>query len=157
MGLDMYLTKRTYIGAKYEHRKINGTLEIKEDEKNIPINLKRVSSIEESIGYWRKANHIHGWFVENVQDGKDDCGEHCVSREELESLLLKCDAVLSDKTKADTELPVRNGFFFGSDSYGEYYFECVLYTKKLIEDILIEQDADKANNHYADYYYSSSW
>ena len=28
----------------------------------------------EEVGYWRKANAIHGWFVRNVQNGKDDCG-----------------------------------------------------------------------------------
>jgi hypothetical protein len=24
------------------------------------------------VGYWRKANAIHRWFVEHVQDGNDD-------------------------------------------------------------------------------------
>lgn len=30
-------------------------------------------SIWKEIGYWRKANHIHKWFVDCVQDGEDDC------------------------------------------------------------------------------------
>lgn len=34
------------------------------------------SRINENIGYWRKANAIHQWFVDNVQDGEDDCQYH---------------------------------------------------------------------------------
>lgn len=29
-------------------------------------------SIWQEIGYWRKANHIHKWFVDKVQGGDDD-------------------------------------------------------------------------------------
>ena len=31
--------------------------------------------IMEMVGYWRKQNAIHNWFVENVQDGIDDCDQ----------------------------------------------------------------------------------
>lgn len=46
------------------------------------------------IGYWRKANAIHRWFVENVQDGNDDCGEYEVSADQLRELLELCRKVL---------------------------------------------------------------
>ena len=69
----------------------------KEDErrtkikKTFPAIFKsgNLDSIEVSFeaGYWRKANQIHKWFVENVQEGKDDCGEYYVSREQLLALL----------------------------------------------------------------------
>ena len=43
------------------------------------------SRIIEQVGYWRKANQIHNWFVENVQDGEDDCCYHNeVTKEYLE-------------------------------------------------------------------------
>ena len=52
-------------------------------------------SIMEQVGYWRKANQIHNWFIENVQDGEDDCDYHneC-TREILEDLLRTCKIVL---------------------------------------------------------------
>ena len=51
----------------------------------------------EEIGYWRKANQIHNWFVEHVQDGEDDCCyHHEVTKEILEELLDTCEKVLAN-------------------------------------------------------------
>lgn len=52
--------------------------------------------IMEEVGYWRKANQIHNFFVENVQDGEDDCSYHneC-TKKILEDLLDKCYKVLT--------------------------------------------------------------
>ena len=51
--------------------------------------------IMEQVGYWRKANQIHNWFVEHVQDGEDDCAyHHECTREVLEELLDTCKTVL---------------------------------------------------------------
>lgn len=36
--------------------------------------------------YWRKANAIHNFFVNNVQDGVDDCGTYHVPLEAFEEL-----------------------------------------------------------------------
>jgi hypothetical protein len=47
-----------------------------------------------TVAYWRKANQIHNWFVENVQDGNDDCKDYYVSRKQLEELRDTCKAVL---------------------------------------------------------------
>ncbi len=44
--------------------------------------------------YWRKANHIHKWFVDNVQEGNDDCGTYDVSIEQLTELRDLCKKVL---------------------------------------------------------------
>lgn len=51
--------------------------------------------IMEQVAYWRKANAIHDWFVEHVQDGVDDCDYHNeVTKEVLEELLDTCERVL---------------------------------------------------------------
>lgn len=39
------------------------------------------------VGYWRKDDELHDWFVANVQGGKDDCGYYEVTKEHLERLL----------------------------------------------------------------------
>ncbi len=46
--------------------------------------LNKVTYIIEDCGYWRKANGIHAWFVQNVQEGEDDCKEYYVSQSKLE-------------------------------------------------------------------------
>jgi len=148
MGLDMYLSKKTYIGANYEHRKIEGTIALTKNGEEIKINLKRVSEIIESIGYWRKANHIHNWFVENVQDGEDDCKDYYVSDSALKKLLEDCKQALKNKAEAATVLPTKEGFFFGGTDYDEYYFKNIEETIKIVETCLSED---------GDYYYTSSW
>ena len=67
-------------------------------------------SLLEQLVSWRKANQIHNWFVENVQDGKDDCGCYEVTKEQLETLLELC-----MKVKLASKLvkgKVKNGYTF---------------------------------------------
>lgn len=44
--------------------------------------------------YWRKANHIHCWFVDNVGGGVDECQEMKVSKRQLQKLLRTVKEVL---------------------------------------------------------------
>ena len=49
----------------------------------------------EEICYWRKANAIHKWFVDNVQGGIDDCNYHDeVTEDKLKELLHICDEIV---------------------------------------------------------------
>ena len=100
MGLDMYLYKRTYIGANREYRNIVFDFSLKINGKPIPIKKDRVSYITEEVCYWRKANAIHRWFVDNVQYGIDDCGEYNVSAEQLQDLVNICKEVKDDLSLA---------------------------------------------------------
>lgn len=75
-------------------------------------------------GYWRKANQIHAWFVDKVQDGIDECQFSFVTHEQIQQLRQDCLDVLTRK-KPKESLPTRGGFFFGSTQYDEEY-ECDL-------------------------------
>jgi len=145
MGLDMYLTKRVYVGGNYEHNKIEGKIEITRQGEALKVDLKKVTSIIEEAGYWRKANAIHKWFVDNVQDGVDNCSEYYVDFSQLEELKSLCEEVL--KTKDATKLPPEGGFFFGSTDVDEYYFEDLRETIKIINSLEPGEE----------YYYRSSW
>jgi len=174
MGLDMYLTKKTYIGNKY--KKAGEMVRL-----GLPnIKDERVSEISESVGYWRKANQIHNWFVQNVQDGTDDCKDYYVSEENFKALLEVVNKVLDsitivdgdmitenvfekgkvtevkrkqqivkDSSVAEALLPTQSGFFYGSTGYDEYYVDDLKETKKIVEEALADEDGD--------YYYQSSW
>jgi len=96
--------------------------------------LTRVSDKTE-VAYWRKANQIHNWFVENVQNGNDDGGTYEVSGHKLKELVDLCKEVMQSKEKAEELLPTREGFFFGSTDYDEYYFGDVKRTIEKLENI----------------------
>ena len=67
--------------------------------------------IKEEVGYWRKANQIHKWFVENIQDGVDDCDYHReVTEEDLRELLHTCRMVLNSCKLVDGQ--ICNGYTF---------------------------------------------
>lgn len=60
--------------------------------------------VDFTIGYWRKANHIHDWFVQNVQGGVDECQEAHVSREKLVELRETCLRVLASSDLVDGDV-----------------------------------------------------
>lgn len=71
--------------------------EIDTMKRSAPDGAKLVS-IREEVGYWRKANQIHNWFVQNVQGGEDNCADYTVSYEQLEELLRTVKEVLAAST-----------------------------------------------------------
>ncbi len=148
MGLDMYLSRKTYI-SRFRDEKWD--IQIKLNGKSTHIKPDRISHIEEEFGYWRKANAIHKWFVNNVQEGKDDCGSYYVGREKFEELKGVCEKVLANPEKAGELLPTGAGFFFGSTEYDEYYMQDLKYTLKLCQEVL------ECNPEDGTFYYSSSW
>jgi hypothetical protein len=71
------------------------------------------NALSEHVGYWRKANQIHKWFVDNVQDYEDDCGYYEVDREQLEQLLHICNLIKSKcKLKAGK---IQDGYYLDVD------------------------------------------
>lgn len=153
MGLDQYLIKKIYVGAYFDHRQVEGSVDISIAGNKIPVNMKRLSYIEERVGYWRKANQIHKWFVENVQDGEDNCREHYVTIKNLKSLLDDCKKAKKTIVEAPEVLPTQKGFLFGSEDYDDDYWEDIDTTIEIIEGIL-KEEAEGANGEY---YYRSSW
>jgi len=149
MGLDMYLSKKTYV--KYWDHNGDNNYEVKVTKAGQPTNIdpKKVKYIIEEAGYWRKANQIHRWFVENVQNGVDNCGDYYVGSEKLAELLDLCKKVKADHSLADELLPSASGFFFGGTEYDEWYFNDIENTIDVLEEALKDDRAD--------YYYSSSW
>lgn len=64
----------------------------------------------ENIAYWRKANAIHQFFVENVQDGEDNCETYEVSKDALEELLYRCKVITENCKLVDGK--VNNGYTY---------------------------------------------
>jgi hypothetical protein len=96
MGLDMYLNKDIYIGAYFQHRKVEADIKIVIEGKEISINPSQIETITERIGYWRKAHHIHEWIVENIQDGVDECQKTYISTKNLADLADFCNDYIDE-------------------------------------------------------------
>jgi len=109
------------------------------------------ATLQVQVAYWRKANQIHKWFVDHVQDGNDNCEEYRVTRDQLQLLLDNCKLVLMNKEEAKTLLPRQEGFFFGSYEYDEFYWYDIQDTIDQIEKILNEYPEEW------DFQYQSSW
>lgn len=155
----MYLTRKHNV-RNWSHRKDKQYSVAAEcNYKPVPFigSIGKLTSISEEVIYWRKANAIHRWFVDNVQDGDDDCGVYEVSLDKLQELRHLCIEVLHDRTKASELLPCIEGFFYGGTEYDKYYFEDLESTAKVINKIVLEAISAKAIKHAMWYEYSSSW
>jgi hypothetical protein len=126
MGLDMYLMRRD-----------NDDVDNAEDIQ---------------LGYWRKANAIHRWFVKNLANGVDDCKPIPVTVDDLKKLLELCKEVLKDNKRGPKLLPTQEGFFFGSIFYDHGYIDDIIKTVEIIESILKYQDLSEL-----ELYYQASW
>jgi hypothetical protein len=147
MGLDMYLSAKRYLWKmKEEEQEIAQKI-----ADSVGTNGMRVKEITCEAMYWRKANAIHYWFVQNVQSGDDDCREYYVPRTKLESLLGVCKEVLDDPSKADDLLPPAEGFFFGSAQIDDWYWDDLKETIGTIDRLLVNTTDEW------EFYYASSW
>ena len=154
MGLDMYLTQKHYV-KNWNH--------MRDDEKhNISIlkgcassgiSIERICYVETEEICWRKSNAIHKWFVDNVQNGRDECQTSYVSTEDLEELLSCIVKVLDHKNEvvSDDILPTQSGFFFGDTVYDEWYYKDLERTERELARILSDSNSD------CEFYYHASW
>ena len=134
----------------------------------------------EDVAYWRKANAIHKWFVDNCQNGEDECGYGLVTKQHIIDLLHTCQKDNNElrmakkifKTEKDYKnenytyivydtndlketmdlLPSQSGFFFGDTEYNEWYKVDIEETIDICINILLTFDFDK---NYL--FYHSSW
>lgn len=144
MGLDMYLNAKRFLWHNEEA--LSATVAQAFPE----IKDRRVKEVIVEAMYWRKSNQIHKWFVDNVQEGVDDCGNYDVSRDKLEELRQLILKVLD--TKDTTLLPPQEGFFFGSNKVDQYYWEDLRDTAEKLDKVLTDFPLE---NWYFEYH--SSW
>ena len=154
MGLDMYLNAEKYLSSfdSEDKQKITTLNEMFDFEGDTDEDYY-AQSVLFRVAYWRKANAIHQWFVNNCQDGIDECQKAYVSREQLVELLELCNQIIANPKKAPELLPTASGFFFGSTDYDNYYKQDVKHTADRLSKIL----TDPALESGVDFYYQSSW
>lgn len=188
MGLDMYMERRRYIGNKYrdEDQKIKVT--VPEPDKafipiRTPIEEDKITNITEEVGYWRKANAIHRYFVENAGGGEDNCQEMWLSPDVIKELYRRCKEVLRkseiSKGKVKNGYTIENGEKKWDWVDGEFiknprvakellptqegfFFGDTDYNQWYLDDIeetikIIDSILEKDPLLAEDYYYQASW
>lgn len=104
------------------------------------------------LGYWRKANQLHRWFINTVQGGRDECQRAEVSREQLFELRKLLKSVLANRDQAPELMPTQKGFFFGDTEYDDDYFDDLAHTLDILDRICDHGLTEKTR-----IYYHSSW
>lgn len=160
MGLDMYLKADRHVSG-WDHNK-----DPKEKELYKKI-LKIVGAedlvtpdspslnVSATVAYWRKANAIHSWFVQNLADGVDECQEVYVSSDDLQKLIDECQGALDlyeagKLGEAEKAMQPVGGFFFGSTEIDDYWAEDLKRTIHMLTPLL--EVGDKF-----DFHYQASW
>jgi len=144
MGLDAYLTKKTYIGANWKFNEIAGNINITRQGELVPIKFDRVTYILENMAYWRNCRAIHQWFVDNLQEGNDDCRPVELERSTLERLLSECKRVILDPSRMNALIPSP----YTEEEENRYFAE-------LRDAVLVlEEVLSEPGNEYE---YNSSW
>jgi hypothetical protein len=156
MGLDMYLTAKKYLWSdkdKAISEKVGEIIGVNGDQqRRFNGSSLVVKEISLEAMYWRKANAIHGWFVNEVQDGEDNCREYEVERSQLETLRDLCKDILEHPdAERDTDLEPTEGFFFGSYEKNEWYYEDLKNTAEGLSRVLQELPEDYS------FSYQASW
>jgi hypothetical protein len=141
--------------------------------------------IMQQVADWRKANQIHEWFVENIQDGEDDCCFHReVTESDLEELLDVCKTVLESCVLVDGKIQIGytfdesgnkvyqyiNGKYIADSSIAEellptqsgFFFGGTAYDEWYVDDIkdtiqMIEKILKETDFDIYAIYYVSSW
>jgi hypothetical protein len=132
MGLDMYINAVIYFSEFGKEKPLlDGIRSVCAE----PLKGFTVNGVRVTLGYWRKANAIHNWFVNKVQNGVDECQNTDLTYEHLLALKTDCETVLADHSKANALLPPQSGFFFGGTDVDKYYFDDLKQTIKIINTI----------------------
>ena len=104
------------------------------------------------VGYWRKANAIHNWFIEQcAENGVDDCSDIYVSKDHFEQLKRDVKVAL-DKAEMTKKIPTsgpiqpKDGFFFGATNDFNWYLRDLRETREMLARL-----PDR------DYIYRASW
>lgn len=150
MGLDMYLEARLYLPPYSKEfkpireaigRAIGYTPPTEKLDNDST--LMEITGVTVRVGYWRKLTSLHRWFVNNAQDGHDDCRPAYVTPKIL--------VELTDRIGQGSVRPESVGDHFANHDDDSMTKDCINYTLKVMAH------AKRFQERGWDIYYRSSW
>ena len=174
----MYLYAEKYMGGNTDKPELYAEIKNLAGLKDLPTPDFSNVVVKSMVGYWRKANAIHGWIIDKCGKGVDECQTIYLSDEDLLNLRNDCIKALANPNreyqiennkvfyqlcdylnKLEQPITVENyenplqpveGFFFGGNELSDYYFYQLEYTIDLITSLL---ESDQELN----FTYQASW
>jgi len=146
----MYLTGQYYVysseGSKPKEERVS--------VNNLDLYGFELQHIDTRVGYWRKSNQIHGWFVKHCQDGEDDCRKHWISREKLTELLNLCKEVIEKSVLVDGKVSSGKTINKGSTEWVDILVDGkVVVNSQIAEELLpCSEGFFFGNDDYDEYY-----
>ena len=107
-------------------------------------------TIFHEVAYWRKFNALHSWFVANVQNAVDDCRLYEIDCDDLRDCLATL--TVANEMNDSELLPPTQGFFWGSTTVDDYYWNAVESSIEKISKLIYNTDWNKER-----LFYQSSW
>lgn len=152
MGLDMYLTRSKKVkGLSFNDIcNLRNYISWKKREDNYSffecfgieetdVKKERIDDVKdvyfEDVGYWRKANQIHNWFVHNVQGGEDNCKFYEVSQSKLIELRDTCQKILDIAV-------IDDGYVLDSEWFGNDIEKIKKRAKENVRDAKVVQKGE---------------
>jgi len=106
------------------------------------------------VGQWRKANHIHNFFLNGRED---NCEPIYINDDVINDLERRCQKVLKNNLLAEDRLPTMSGFFFGSTEYDEGYFADLEDTLEVISRWRKIKASLEEKKLFVELVYQASW
>ena len=100
MGLDIYLSKKTFIGAMYDSCGISGAVSLFKRGRKIPIELRRLAYVIEDVYQGRGAYWLLEWLNHELPDALANTQEREIDEAVMDRLHQACAEVLSHRTMA---------------------------------------------------------
>lgn len=107
----------------------------------------------QEIGYFRKANFLRKWLIDNTGYKEDgNLIYHKLDKEDIGELLMIAAHVFTYPSVAEEFLPTQDGFFFGNTEYDEDYYYKVGCLIKTAAAILADTDWEKEDVYYHEWW-----
>jgi len=139
MGLDMYLEAKFHL-PPYD----TGLAPVREaigraigytpptEKPDNDATLLEITGVTVRVGYWRRFDPLHQWFVNSAQEGHDDCRPAYLTPDVLAELKEQLDQVSVDPESASEHF-VNEGDEPMSEGDIDYTLKVVVQAKKLQE------------------------
>lgn len=154
MGLDMYLyalPKKSKIESLKDFDDLYDKADARGDDEYFEV-----------WAQWRKANAIHGWFINHCKCIEENT-LYEVTQEDILQLVGTCVNVLLNKEKAEKCLPVCQGCFFGDYEYDAWYEHDLMQTIEFLGHALSmnwgckKVKGEETSTELRKFYYYASW
>jgi hypothetical protein len=102
---------------------------------SLEISLMTTRQCNRSVVCLNRAYAIREWFTSRIGVPKNGDGTIAVSKELLLELLESCNAIIADKSLAESLIPINTNDFISDQDYNDEYFDRIEETKEQLDHL----------------------